>query len=79
MEIRITEELCIQEILQAIYEQLTLLEANFGIRHSKGLTIYLNPTNGFGDAVVALRKNGAEITKIQCTGPYRSVADEYNI
>ena len=49
------------------------------VRHTMGMTIFLNPSNGFGSPVIARKKNGEEIKKIRCSGPYRSAADEYKI
>lgn len=79
MQIMIKGELSIPELRQAIFEILCELEQAMAVRYSLGATLYVNPTNGFGDAVVPHDRYGAPVTKIFNKGPYRSVADEYRI
>ena len=77
MEIRVHGEMTIAEIRQAIFEQLSHLEENFSVRYSRGATLYINPTNGFGEKITPRDNDGGELEKLHCRGPYKSAADEY--
>ena len=79
MEIRVHGEMTIPEIRQAIYEQLARIEEDFAVRYSRGATLYINPTNGFGDDVRPVDHAGEEIRKLNSRGPYRSAADEFKL
>lgn len=80
MEIRVHGEMTIPELRQAIYEQLSRIEEDFAVRYSLGATIYINPTNGFGDRVKPIdHGTGQEIKKLNSSGPYRSAADEFKL
>lgn len=50
-----------------------------GVSGSRDVTLYINPTNGFGDDVTPVYPNGKEVTVIYANSPYRSVADQYNL
>lgn len=77
MKIRITGEMSTSEIGQAVLEQLNELEIEHAIRYSRGATLYINPTNGFGSEIYVLSQSGKKIEEMSCTGPYKSAADEY--
>ena len=77
MEIKVHGEMSIPELRQAIFEKLCELEESYSVRYSKGATLFVNPTNGFGDKVTPRDHAGGEITKMNSRGPYRSAADEY--
>ena len=77
MKIRIKGELSTAELRQTIYEQLHLLEDDFVIRHSRDISIYLTPTNGFGEEVRCCDYRGKEVSTILVEGPYRAAVDEY--
>ena len=79
MEIKIKGEMTIPEIRQVIIEKLFEIEDEYAVRYSRGATLYINPTNGFGDEVVPRNKHGRSVNKIYSDGPYRSAADEYNL
>jgi hypothetical protein len=79
MEIKVHGEMTIPEIRQAIYEQLARIEEEFAVRYSVGATLYINPSNGFGDRVRTVDHAGQEIRKLNCKGPYRSAADEFKL
>ena len=79
MQIQIKGEMRIEEIAVAIIEKLKEVEAELAIRHSRGATLYINPTNGFGDTVVPHNRAGREVDKLYSTGPYRSIADDFKI
>lgn len=64
---------------QAIFEQMSEMEELYNIRHTKDITIYLTPTNGFGDEVLCLDQSGKEVTTLFSSGPYRCAADDYQI
>ena len=77
MQIKVHGEMTIREIRQALFEMLHELEVSYAVRHSHGATLFINPTNGFGDRVTPRDRAGGEITKLHSTGPYRSAADRY--
>lgn len=79
MQITIKGEMTLAEIRQVLYEKLNELEEDFAVRYSQGATLYVNPTNGFGDAVVPHNKFGAAVHKLHSNGPYKSAADEFKI
>ncbi len=76
MQIKVKGEMTIAEIRQALFEKLNEIEHDYAVRYSRGATLYINPTNGFGDDVEP-RKHGRTVEKLYSTGPYRSAADTY--
>ena len=78
MKIKIQGELPLQVLAQAIFEQLAQVENRFLISHSKEITLYFTPTNGFGKEVYCQDETGKEVKVMFCHGPYRSAADEYD-
>lgn len=79
MEIRIKGEMPLAEIRQALFEKLSEAEQDYAVRYSRGATLYINPTNGFGDDVKPCNKHGRSVDKLYSDGPYRSAADDYKI
>jgi hypothetical protein len=79
MEIRVRGEMTIADIRQALFEQLHELEIGYAVKFSRGATLYVNPTNGFGDDVTPRMPGGQELRVTYSTGPYRSAADEENL
>jgi hypothetical protein len=77
MQIRISGELRIAEIRKTLSEALGELEAEHAIRYSRGAILYINPTDGLGEEVVARNRLGRIVSKIMKDGPYRSAADDY--
>lgn len=77
MQIRIKGEMTTSEIRQALFEKLCEVEERFAVRYSLDATLYIRPTNGFGDDVSPRYWNGEAVTKIYSTGPYRAAADLY--
>ena len=75
MQITIRGAHTIGEIMQTLIEKLHEVEDVYALHHSRGATLYLNPTNEIGEPVV-LRRDGKTISKIFVDGPYRSKADE---
>lgn len=79
MKIKIKGEMTIPGLRQAIFEQLKEMEERFAIRHVRDITMYVTPTNGFGDEVLCRDPLGTEIKTLHSEGPYRSVAEDYEI
>lgn len=78
MQIKVTGEMTLAELRQALFEKLHEIEGDLAVRHSRGATLYINPTNGFGDDVEP-QKNGRTVDKLYSSGPYRSIADDYKM
>lgn len=79
VKIRIKGEMTLAEIKQALWEKLAEAEESLAVRYSRGATLFINPTNGFGDDVVPMREDGRAVTDLTSTGPYKSAADEFKI
>jgi hypothetical protein len=79
MKINLKGEMTLADLRQALFETLNAVEEDYAVRHSLGATLYINPTNGFGDKVVPRDGKGEEVTKVHSNGPYRSAADDYKI
>jgi hypothetical protein len=77
--ISVRGDLTMAEIRQAIFEALCEIEDDYGVGHSRNVTLYLNPTDEFGDRVVIRNRLGRVISRVTKKGPYRSAADEYHI
>lgn len=77
MEIKISGEMTMAEVRQAIFEKLHEIESDHAVRYSRGATLYINPTNGFGETIVP-HKHGREVKKLFSSGPYRSAADTFD-
>lgn len=75
MQIRVTGEMTLREICQAIFEALGEVEDQYAIRHSRGAVIFINPTDGLGSRVVPRNDFGVEVSRVLKKGPYRSAAD----
>ncbi len=79
MKIKVTGEMTVPQVRQALYEQLREMEERFAIRHLRDITLYVTPTNGFGDEVLCRDEVGREISTLHCRGPYRSITEDYDI
>lgn len=79
MKIKVHGEMTIPKIRQALFEQLNELEDSCAVRYSIGATLFINPSNGFGDRVKPVDHAGEEIKKVNTRGPYRSAADEFKL
>lgn len=79
MRIKVKGEMTIAELKQALFEQLHELEVDTSIRFTEGATLYINPTNGFGDKVRPCNRHGKEIKNLYSNGPYKSAADEFKL
>jgi len=76
MKIIIKGEMSLAEIRQALFEKFLEIEDECAVHHSRGATLYLNPTNGSGNTVIPHNKSGRKIETILSDGPYRSAADD---
>ena len=79
MKIVFRGEYSVPELRQAIFEQLNIMQNRFTVRHARSITVYLTPTNGFGDAVACYDRNGSEVPVMTAEPPYRSAADYYDL
>lgn len=79
MKIKIRGEMTIPALRQAIFEQLQGMEDRFAVRYVRDITLYITPTNGFGDEVQCRDSLGVEIKSLYSEGPYRSIAEKYEL
>ena len=79
MKIKIKGEMGFAAALQCIFENFFELEELYNVRYVRGLTIYMTLTNGVGDEVHCRDGRGETITTVRSEGPYRSVAEDYEI
>lgn len=78
MKVQITGELTMPALRQALFEQICSLEEEHLIRHCKGVSMYLTPTNGFGEPVVPRKECGAVLDAVSAA-PYSCAADAYSL
>ena len=79
MQIKIKGEMTIPELCQVVVEKIREAEEDYGVRYSRGATLFINPTNGFGEEVMPRNKAGYIVNKLYSDGPYKSAADEYKL
>ena len=79
MQIKVKGEMTIPALRQALFQALAEMEENYGVRYSLDATLYITPTNGFGDKVSPRYSNGQVITKVYAKGPYVSAASRYDL
>lgn len=77
--IRITGEMTLAEMRQALFEAICELEDELAIGHTQSASLFINPTNGLGEKVVARNSLGGVVSKVTKRGPYRPAADNYSI
>jgi len=77
MKIRLKGEMTLAQMRQLLFESLLEVEERFAVRHSFDATLYIRPTNGFGDDVTPIYSNGKEVTVFYGPRPYRSAAEQY--
>jgi|SRR6516162_10271851 hypothetical protein len=68
MEVRIKGQMTIADIRQALFEQLHELETKYAVQFSRGATLYINPTNGFGEDVTPRLPGGHELRTLYSRG-----------
>ncbi len=79
MQITIRGDLTMSQLRQAILEKLHELEDGCALAHSKGATLYVNPTDELGEPVMLRTRDGKPLRKLVCDGPYDCAAEEYKI
>lgn len=79
MQIKVKGEMSLPQIRQALFEKLCEVEERFAVRYSLDATLYIRPTNGFGDDVSPRYPNGEAVSKLYTTGPYQSASEEYDL
>jgi hypothetical protein len=77
--IRITGEMTLAQMRQALFEAICELEDELAIGHTQSASLFINPTNGLGEKVVARNSLGGVVSRVTKKGPYRPSAEEYNI
>lgn len=77
MKITVKGEMSFRQVIQALYEALQQIETDHAFKHSRGVTLYINPTDGEGKTVVPRSRTGEAVTSFNSAGPYRSAADRY--
>src|ERR1700738_2242203 len=61
MEVRIKGQMTIADIRQALFDQLHEIETKYAVQYSRGATLYINPTNAFGEDVTPRMPGGHEL------------------
>ena len=77
--INVRGDLTFAEVRQALFEALGQLEDECGIRYTRNVNLFINPTDEVGEEVVARNTLGKVITRVTKKGAYRSAAEEYNL
>jgi len=79
MQIIIKGEMTIPELCQVVIEKIREAEEDCGVRYSRSATLFINPTNGFGEEVMPRNKASHIVNKLYSDGPYKSAADDYKL
>ena len=79
IQIKVKGEFTVSEARQALFEKLQELEDDYAVRHVRNLSLYLTPTNGFGDEVVPHNHAGQKVDTLYSQGPYRSAAEVFKL
>ena len=79
MKIQVKNEMSVAELRQALFEKLHELEDDYAIRYVKGTSLFLTPTNGFGDELVPHNRAGQKVDVLYSKGPYHSAADDFKL
>lgn len=79
MQIKVKGEFTVAEARQLLFEKLHELEDDYAIRYVMNMSLFLTPTNGFGDELVPHNRAGHKVDKLYSRGPYRSIADDYKL
>ncbi|RVH60114.1 hypothetical protein CN213_06030 [Sinorhizobium meliloti] len=77
--ISVRGDLSMADLRQAIFEAICQIEDEYGVRHSRNVTLYLNPTDEFGERVIVRDELGRVVSKVNKKGRYRCMAEEYNL
>lgn len=79
MQIKIRGEMTLYDIRQALFEKLTEIEDDLAVRYTRGATLYINPTNGFGADIEPVDQAGRRVDHVYSEGPYRSAAEDFKL
>lgn len=77
MQIIVSGEHSLREITQALVEVFAKIQDEYGIYHTRNATLYINFTDGKGEAVVARNSLGRIVSTIKLESPYKAAADYY--
>ena len=77
--ISVRGDLTMAQVRQAIFEALGEIEDEYNLRHSRNVTLFVNPTDEFGEKVILRDERGKVLSRVTKKGPYRSAAEEYNL
>ena len=77
--ISVRGDLTMAQVRQAIFEALGEIEDEYNLRHSRNVTVFVNPTDEFGEKVILRDERGKVLSRVTKKGPYRSAAEEYNL
>lgn len=77
--ISVRGDLTMAQVRQAIFEALGEIEDEYNLRHSRNVTLFVNPTDEFGEKVILRDERGKALSRVTKKGPYRSAAEEYNL
>jgi hypothetical protein len=59
--IRINGDMTVAQMRQALFEALGELEDELAIRHTRNVSLFINPTNEVGEAVIVRNSLGAVV------------------
>jgi len=79
MQIKFKGEFTPTELCQVIFEKIREAEEKYGVRYSRGATLFINPINSFGEDVMPRNEAGRIVNKLYSEGPYKSAADDYKL
>lgn len=77
--ISVRGDLTMAQVRQAIFEALGEIEDEYNLRHSRNVTLFVNPTDEFGEKVILRDERGKVVSRVTKKGPYRSAAEEYKL
>jgi hypothetical protein len=77
--ISVRGDLTMAQVRQAIFEALGEIEDGYNLRHSRNVTVFVNPTDEFGEKVILRDERGKVLSRVTKKGPYRTAAEEYNL
>ncbi|ODT16466.1 MAG: hypothetical protein ABS35_28265 [Kaistia sp. SCN 65-12] len=77
--ISVRGQLTMAQLRQALFEALGEIEEQYSLRHARNVTVFVNPTDEFGEKVILRDERGKVLSRVTKKGPYRSAAEEYNL
>lgn len=76
MKIVVKGEMTLAALRQALFEKIVELEEEHAVHHSRGATLYVNPTDGDGQDVFPRNSGGRKLETMISKGPYRCAVDD---